>query len=132
MLPARNRMTRSTDFGVTVSRGVRSAQPHLVLHALDAGVASDLLGAAAPDSSGGPRVGLIVGKSVGNAVVRHRVSRQLRHACRDLLADLHDGERIVIRALPKSSVAPTIRLQAELRDALTQIRMKSTNSGSRR
>ncbi|WP_280826630.1 ribonuclease P protein component [Mycobacterium sp. OTB74] len=132
MLPARNRMTRSTDFGVTVSRGVRAAQPDLVLHALDAGVASDLLGAVPSDSPGAPRVGLIVGKSVGNAVVRHRVSRQLRHACRDLLADLHDGERIVIRALPKSGAAPTTRLQAELRDALAEIRMKSPNTGSRR
>ena len=34
MLPARYRMTRSTDFGATVSRGVRAAQPDLVVHAL--------------------------------------------------------------------------------------------------
>ena len=36
MLPAQYRMTRSTDFGLTVSRGVRAAQPDLVVHALRA------------------------------------------------------------------------------------------------
>ena len=34
MLPARYRMTRSTEFGATVSQGVRAVQPDLVVHAL--------------------------------------------------------------------------------------------------
>ncbi|MGV0801796.1 ribonuclease P protein component, partial [Mycolicibacterium elephantis] len=36
MLPARYRMTRSSDFGATVSRGVRAVQPDLVVHTLRA------------------------------------------------------------------------------------------------
>lgn len=39
---------------------------------------------AAPGRSGGPRVGLVVGKSVGNAVKRNRVKRRLRHAIRTI------------------------------------------------
>ena len=36
MLPARYRMTRSADFGLTVNKGVRAVQPDLVVHALHA------------------------------------------------------------------------------------------------
>ena len=33
----------------------------------------------------GPRAGFVVGKAVGNSVVRHRVTRQLRAVVRDEL-----------------------------------------------
>jgi len=119
LLPARNRMRRSTDFGYTVSRGVRAAQPDLVVHAISAD----------PEvGSGDPIVGLVVGKSVGNAVVRHRVSRQLRHCARGLLPELRDGEQIVIRALPGSAHALSARLDQELRTALTRIRTAKARS----
>lgn len=121
MLPARNRMTRSTDFRVTVNRGVRSAQRDLVVHSLapgsDAGAGSDVHDA--------PKVGLVVGKSVGNAVQRHRVSRQLRHASRDVLPELRSGELLVIRALPGSRGAATSTLQDELRSAVQRAHAKS-------
>ena len=113
MLPARNRMRHSSDFGYTVSKGVRAAQPDLVMHAVVTGTE----GCAAD-----PTIGLVVGKSVGNAVVRHRVSRQLRHCARDLIPQLRSGERVVIRALPGSAVAPSSRLDEELRAALQRVR----------
>ena len=72
VLPARYRMTRSTDFGQTVNKGVRAVQPDLVVHALR----------APDDGSDVPKIGLVVSKSVGNAVQRHRVSRMLRHVAR--------------------------------------------------
>ena len=46
------------------------------------------------------RVGLIVGRNVGNSVQRHRVSRILRHAMRQALAEIPTHLDIVIRALP--------------------------------
>ena len=56
MLPARYRMTRSTEFGATVSQGVRAVQPDLVVHA----------SRSSDDEHGdGPRIGLVVAKSVG-------------------------------------------------------------------
>ena len=105
-------MTRSVDFGLTVSRGVRAAQPTLVVHALR----SD------DDHSTPPKVGLVVSKSVGNAVSRHRVSRRLRHVAHEVVADLDPGDRLVIRALPKSGDAPSALLGRELKTALRKAR----------
>lgn len=112
MLPAQNRMTRSTEFGATVSRGTRAAQPDLVVYTLRSDQTGDP----------GPRVGLIVSKAVGNAVQRHRVSRRLRHAARAVLDDLDPSDWMVIRALPRSREAITPRLEQELRTALQRIR----------
>ncbi|MCX2929285.1 ribonuclease P protein component [Mycobacterium sp. CVI_P3] len=107
MLPAQFRMTRSAEFGATIKHGVRAAQPDIVVHARrDAG------------TEAGPRVGLIVAKSVGNAVQRHQVSRRLRHAARGVLPDLTADECVVIRALPTSRHAMSARLEQQLRNGV--------------
>lgn len=115
MLPAQHRMTRSAEFGATVSRGKRAAQPDLVMYTLR----SDEL------DEPGPRIGLIVSKAVGNAVQRHKVSRKLRHAARGILDELDPSERVVIRALPPSRHAISPRLEQELRTALQRIRLRN-------
>ncbi|GAB7067382.1 ribonuclease P protein component [Mycobacterium hodleri] len=119
MLPAQYRMTRSTDFGMTVRRGVRAAQPDIVVHALKA---SDELADT-------PKVGLVVSKSVGSAVQRHRVSRMLRHVARGVLDELGPGDKVVIRALPSSSRAKSVRLEEQLRAALRRL---NGSAGGRR
>jgi len=106
VLPARNRMRRSAEFGFAVRSGVRAAQPDLVVHA------KRQTDSAAGDS---PQIGLIVTKSVGGAVDRHRVARKLRHAARAVLAELDPADRIVIRALPGSRDASSSRLEQQLR-----------------
>lgn len=106
-------MTRSSEFGVTVRHGARSAQPDLVVHALRGGADVD-----------GPKIGLVVAKSVGNAVQRHRVSRRLRHAARSLLAELDPADRVVIRALPSSRQAISARLEQQMREALKRTRQR--------
>ncbi len=103
MLAAQYRMTRSAEFADTVKRGVRAAEPDLVVH----------LWQDRSDPSG-PRIGLIVGKSVGNAVHRHQVSRRLRHTAKNFLGDLAAEERVVIRALPGSRVAASDSLERQL------------------
>jgi ribonuclease P protein component len=100
-------MTRSTDFGATVKRGVRSVQPDLVVH-----VRRD------EGNDDGPRVGLVVSKSVGSAVTRHRVSRRLRHVARHVIDGLDPCERIVIRALPGSAHALSAQLEQQLRNGV--------------
>lgn len=65
-----------------------------------------------------PLVGLIIAKSVGTAVQRHRVARQLRHVCRGMLDDLYPGERLVIRARPSSKNAESDQLERQLRVAI--------------
>lgn len=96
-------MTRSTDFSATVSLGVRSRQPDLVVHAR-----------RDPGLRDGPRIGFVVSKAVGGAVDRHRVARRLRHAVRPLIEQLAPADRIVVRALPGSRDVPSLRLQQEL------------------
>ncbi|MGE2732635.1 ribonuclease P protein component [Mycolicibacterium vaccae] len=114
MLPAQHRMTRSAEFGATVSRGVRAAQPDLVVYTLR----SDAPGEP------GPRIGLVVSKAVGNAVQRHRVSRRLRHVARAVLPELDPADQMVIRALPGSRDAVSPRLEQQLRTALHRIRRR--------
>jgi ribonuclease P protein component len=114
VLPAQYRMTRSAEFGLTVSRGKRAAQPDIVVY-----TRSDDSGAP------GPRIGLVVSKAVGNAVVRHQVSRRLRHVARTVIDDLVSADRVVIRALPGSREALSPRLEQELRTALRRIKERS-------
>jgi ribonuclease P protein component len=96
---------------------MRSAQPDMVLH-----VARD-----EADPSG-PRIGLVVAKSVGNAVVRHRVSRRLRHVARTVLEDLDGRDRVVIRARPGAGSAVSPRLERQLREGLDRVRRRVGSS----
>ena len=63
---------------------------------------------------GGPRLGLIVSKKVGNAVVRNRVKRRLRHLVRDLATPVPSN--VVVRALPPAASEPE-RLASDLASA---------------
>jgi ribonuclease P protein component len=113
VLPAQNRMRRSTEFDATVKHGIRVVQPDLVIYARRG---SD--GAEAE----GPRIGLIVSRAVGSAVERHRVARRLRHVVRGVLAELDGRDRVVIRALAGSRGAPSAVLEQQLRTGLGCIR----------
>ena len=87
--------------------GMRTAQPDVVVHVR-----------RADDEGKGPRVGLIIAKSVGTAVERHRVARRLRHVARTMLNDLDQSDRVVIRALPSSRKVSSARLEQQLRRGL--------------
>jgi ribonuclease P protein component len=97
-------MRRSTEFGATVKYGMRIGQPDLVVH-------------VRRDDGDAPHVGLIIPKSVGSAVERHRVARRLRHVARTMLGDLDEADRVVIRALPSSRTVSSARLEQQLRRA---------------
>ena len=80
----------------------------------------------ATGSSGeGPaRVGFVVSKAVGNAVVRNRVKRRLRHLTREhlpMLAGLPGPAVLVVRALPPAGTAPYDALAADLRRCLGKV-----------
>jgi len=112
VLPARNRMRRSAEFDFTVKDGVRAGQPDLVIHARRQGVKV---------FEGAAQIGLIVPKSVGGAVDRHRVARRIRHAARSVLTELDPADRIVIRALPSSRDAAASRLESQLRAGIRRV-----------
>jgi ribonuclease P protein component len=102
VLPAPHRLSDRGDLRQVVRAGRRSGGDVLVVHLLRT------------DRPGPARVGFVVGRAVGNAVVRHRVQRRLRHLCRARLALLPAGSGMVVRALPRSAGASYAELGAEL------------------
>ena len=112
MLAADHRLRDSDAFRRTVSSGRRAGGAALVVHLLD----------DAPGSGEtGPRVGLVVGKSVGNAVVRNRVKRQLRHLVREHLTRVPASAALVIRAQPPAAGLRSEELGAELARCLERV-----------
>jgi ribonuclease P protein component len=109
-------MTRSTDFDATVKHGTRAVQPDLVIYARR----------ASDNAAGPPKIGLIIGRSVGSAVHRHQLARRLRHVSRDLVQGLEPDEHVVIRALPSSRGSGSDRLTKQLRAGLGRIRARGS------
>lgn len=98
MLTAAARLRTSSDFRRVTRSGVRAGRPTVVVH-------------AAPSTVAAVRVGLVVSKSVGNAVTRNRVKRRLRHlaagqlSTTDQLSTTNPVD-VVIRALPAAATHP--------------------------
>ncbi|MER7114859.1 ribonuclease P protein component [Saccharomonospora azurea] len=121
MLPADARLRRSDEFRAVMRGGVRTGRRRLVLHALV--------------EPGQPRkAGFVVSKAVGNSVVRHRVTRRLRHLVAQRLGTLPEGSALVVRALPAAATATSAELGADLDAALRRLGLSSSrdNTGSRR
>jgi len=114
MLDKAHRLTRGQHFAGTIRRGRRAGSGTLVLHLAVPGV-------EAPGVAREARVGFVVGKSVGGAVVRNRVKRRLRHLVRDRLHVLPAAAHLVIRALPPARDATAARLAADLDRALERV-----------
>ncbi|WP_103340211.1 ribonuclease P protein component [Amycolatopsis sp. CA-126428] len=125
MLPAAARLRRSEDFRVVLRRGSRAGRRRLVVHALT----TDPSGAADTVQSNtvpAARAGFVVSKAVGNSVVRHRVSRRLRHLVSARLGTLPAGTALVVRALPPSSTASSAELGSDLDAALRRLGLLSS------
>jgi ribonuclease P protein component len=120
-------MRSSKDFRLTTRRGVRASRATLVVHAANLADARASLskGAEVSTRDAGPRIGFVVSGAVGNAVIRNRVKRRLRHLAAAQVADTPGGIGpggigpggigpgrigIVVRALPRAVSDP-----AELR-----------------
>jgi ribonuclease P protein component len=113
VLPAAARMRRSAEFTAAGRAGARAAAPALVLHLRPA-----------PTLAGGPaspRVGFIVSRAVGGAVVRNRLRRQLRHLLRQRLSQLPAGSYLVVRANPAAVGLSADVLAAQLDRALARV-----------
>ncbi|GAB3995247.1 hypothetical protein GCM10029992_12000 [Glycomyces albus] len=68
------------------------------------------------------RAGFVVSKAVGNAVVRNRVKRRLRHAAAEQLASWPVGTDVVVRATPKSAGRDFTALRRDLAEAVEAAR----------
>lgn len=111
MLPPVHRLRRSTDFSSAVRSGARVRSERIVLHQLVDGDRADAA----------PRVGLIVSRSVGSSVVRHRVSRRLRAQLAHRLDFLPAHSSTVVRALSGAAQASSATLGSDLDRALTRL-----------
>ena len=138
MLPSESRVRRGDEFARAIRAGRRSGRAHLVAY-LAAADGPDRSGSAGPDGAlrateagsekaideartgPGARAGFVVSKAVGNAVVRNRVRRRLRHLCADRLGALPAGSILVVRALPPAAAADSAQLGRELDAALKRL-----------
>ena len=108
-------MRNGSEFTAAVRKGRRAGRRTLVVHL------SRLAAEQEPT-----RVGFVVSKAVGPAVVRNRVKRQLRHLTRERLAQLPAGALMVVRANPPA--AGSANLAADLDSALNSLLRKDQGS----
>jgi ribonuclease P protein component len=74
-----------------------------------------------PESETPPRVGFVVSKAVGNAAVRNRVKRRLRHQAREHVPTLPGSAVLVVRALPAAARASYEELGTDLARCLQRV-----------
>jgi ribonuclease P protein component len=108
VLPAASRMRRSSEFSRALREGSRAGRQLVSGHLL-------VQRAPLAGPSGQPaRVGFVVSRAVGGAVVRNKVRRRLRHLARGYLGSLPEGSLLVVRANPRAATARQADLAAEL------------------
>ena len=61
------------------------------------------------------RVGFVVSKAVGNAVVRNKVKRRLRAVAAGVLPEIPAGHDVVVRANPPAAQATYAELDQDVR-----------------
>ena len=66
--------------------------------------------------------GLIISKSIGGSVVRHRVARQIRHGLHEHFNELPAGALLVVRALPG---VVTVDLRSDLSTVIFKLIQKT-------
>lgn len=103
-------MRRSSDFALVLRSGARARRGAIVVHQH-----------RGPSVDTPPTVGLIVARSVGGSVVRHRVSRRLRAQLSARLPLLGGGTATVVRALPEAAHADSASLGRDLDAALRRL-----------
>lgn len=104
MLPNSARIRSSSDFARTTRNGRRITS-------------NSLIGYLYSTKSDEPaKLGLIIGKSVGNSVVRNRIARQVRHAVRAKIRQMPNGTLFVVRAMkkPENAFTETQKLLAKV------------------
>jgi ribonuclease P protein component len=112
VLAAAQRLRRGDDFAAAIRGGRRAGRGTAVVHLL----------LEEPALASVARAGFVVSKAVGNAVVRNKVRRRLRHLVKPLLTDLPSGSMLVVRALPAAAGASFTTLGADLTGALAAAR----------
>jgi ribonuclease P protein component len=108
----RHRLSRSRDFDAVYRSGRSASTRFLVLYWFPRAEGED---------SNEPRLGLAVPKSVGNAVVRNRIKRQLRQTWAELAGRARPGHDYVLVARPGLAEPADTRGHEWLVDRVTEV-----------
>jgi ribonuclease P protein component len=108
VLPKANRITRPEDFREVSRRARRSSGQLMLVQVL---VRND---------AGPSRAGFVVSKSVGGAVQRNRIRRQLQASFADQLGEFESGRDVLVRALPTAEGSSWSQLNGELGELLAR------------
>ncbi|CAB4642583.1 unannotated protein [freshwater metagenome] len=115
MLAKIARLTESGDFARATKSGLRYSTTNFIGYLYPTGEKTPA------------RAGLIISKSVGGSVTRHRIARQIRHVLRETYSQLPEGSLFVVRALhnpqtPRNNQeAQTMDLAGEVKKIVTQV-----------
>ena len=86
MLPKSNRLRSGAEFTRVTKTGHRASSNNLVMYAV-------------LEENQTPKIGFIVNRSVGGSVVRHLVTRKLRHDLASHINQLPKNTMLVVRVL---------------------------------
>jgi ribonuclease P protein component len=118
VLPQGARLTTSSDFARATKSGVRVTTQHFVGYLYISPVTNN-------DSA---KCGLIINKTVGGSVKRHRLARKIRHAVAPHIASLPTGSLLVIRALKEDGDR---NVSEEILELISKLSAKSAKVASR-
>lgn len=118
MLAKTARLTESGDFARATKSGLRYSSANFVGYLY-----------INTTSTEPARAGLIISKSVGGSVIRHRLARKIRHCLHDNYAQLPLGSLLVIRGLNKSSTA---NCQVEISEVVSFLVKKTHERASKK
>jgi ribonuclease P protein component len=93
VLPKKARLTTSEDFAKATKSGLRLTSENLVGYLYTPNVINS------ENNEQPTKCGLIINKSVGGSVVRHRIARQLRHDLAPKLDTFPTNSLFVVRVL---------------------------------
>lgn len=113
VLPTAARLRRRSDFALVLRRRARVARGTVVVHYARRSVE--------PQEGVSPRVGLIVSRQVGGAVVRNRVKRRLRAVLRRHLSAVPADIDLVVRAQASAARAASSEMEADVASALREL-----------
>ena len=110
MLPKKARLTTSEDFAKATKSGLRLTSNNLVGYLYISPTVTPAVST---------KCGLIINKSVGGSVMRHRIARQLRHDLAPLVDTFPTNSLFVVRVL-KSAPGYTDELSQLVSNLLTR------------
>lgn len=124
MLPRTLKLNSPQQFTRVIRGGSRAGTRTLVVHLRPASKAGYTEPKIAQPR--GPRFGFVVSKAVGNAVVRHAVTRKLRQQCLHLARAgvVGEGEELVVRALPAIASVDSRAIYGDLCRAVAKARRR--------